>query len=399
MRNEALRTLTRLETERVKVLSQRAVRFALIEPTKTGIKKSILDATGPLRTFLKSECLHDFERQSQGQDNKHQIRSIFLSDVASKVSVASLYRPITKNGDPRIWFSGLREFAEPHDIIAVLAYGGEIYLINISKADLPRIDHSQGGPIYDFLSTLQISSDAAANELLSRLKALAKQGPIPSVMSSYADTAVGRTIEAALGISMNSRSEPDYNGIELKSSRIRPSGNKHTLFAKVPDWDISNLKSSADILDYFGYTSEEDFRLYCTVSARNPNPQSLFLELDRSNEHLCEKSTRAHLRFVASWRLENLRKALREKHAETFWISVSSDRSGERESFQIRSVEHTRAPIESQFELLLEQGEITVDHLIKRSPSGRVTEGGPLFKITRRAFPLLFPPSRRYDLA
>lgn len=44
-------------------------------------------------------------------------------------------------------------------------------------------------------------------------------------------------------------------------------------------------------------------------------------------------------------------------------------------------VEHTRSPIVSQFDLLVHQGIITLDHLIKRNQKGKVIKKGPLFKI------------------
>lgn len=69
-----------------------------------------------------------------------------------------------------------------------------------------------------------------------------------------------------------------------------------------------------------------------------------------------------------------------------------------KEYFQYKKVEHTRKPIVSQFDILLEQGFITLDHLIKRKADGRVNEKGPLFKIRPDALALLFPPSKIYDL-
>ena len=69
-----------------------------------------------------------------------------------------------------------------------------------------------------------------------------------------------------------------------------------------------------------------------------------------------------------------------------------------REYFHFKKIEHTRKPIVSQFDLMLEQGIITVDHLIKRTPEGKVVEKGPLFKIKPNAVSLLFPPSKIYSI-
>lgn len=66
--------------------------------------------------------------------------------------------------------------------------------------------------------------------------------------------------------------------------------------------------------------------------------------------------------------------------------------------FEFRDVLHTRKAIATQFDVLLEQGEITMDHLIKRNAAGRVSEKGPLFKINATSLPLLFPPSQVHSL-
>jgi hypothetical protein len=47
---------------------------------------------------------------------------------------------------------------------------------------------------------------------------------------------------------------------------------------------------------------------------------------------------------------------------------------------------------------LLGQGIITLNHLIKRTPSGGAAEKGPFFKINPNALNLLLPPNKTYDL-
>jgi len=98
------------------------------------------------------------------------------------------------------------------------------------------------------------------------------------------------------------------------------------------------------------------------------------------------------------WRLPVLYKCLLEKHNETFWISANPHLEDGFEYLHYTSVEHTRKPILSQFDLLVEQGIITMDHLIKRNSKGKTVEKGPLFKIKPQCVGLLFPPSKTYDL-
>jgi hypothetical protein len=93
-----------------------------------------------------------------------------------------------------------------------------------------------------------------------------------------------------------------------------------------------------------------------------------------------------------------LHKRLIEKHNETFWIAADSITIDGNEYFQYKKVEHTKKPIVAQFDILLEQGIITLDHLIKRKSTGSVVEKGPIFKIKPNALDLLFPPSQSYSL-
>ena len=96
--------------------------------------------------------------------------------------------------------------------------------------------------------------------------------------------------------------------------------------------------------------------------------------------------------------MTDLRTALLEKHNETFWVAAHANIVDGREHFDFTDVLHTKKPIASQFDILLEQGEITMDHLIKRNSRGRGAEKGPLFKINTSALELLFPPPENYIL-
>ena len=115
-------------------------------------------------------------------------------------------------------------------------------------------------------------------------------------------------------------------------------------------------------------------------------------------QHLIENSDKVDIGDFVVWGLEILHKRLLEKHNETFWIAADSLTIDGKEYFQYKKVEHTKKPIVSQFDILLEQGIITLDHLIKRKTNGSVVEKGPIFKIKPNALDLLFPPSQIYPL-
>lgn len=183
----------------------------------------------------------------------------------------------------------------------------------------------------------------------------------------------------------------------MKSYRAK-RGNRKNLFAQVPDWTLSKFKSSAEILNAFGYDRGENFKLYCTVSTLVRNSQGLKLKMDAKINQLIENSDKATIGDFVVWGLETLHNRLLEKHNETFWIAADSISIGGQEHFYYKKVEHTKKPIVSQFDILLEQGIITLDHLIKRKPTGSIVEKGPIFKLKPKALGLLFPPSQSYSL-
>jgi hypothetical protein len=120
--------------------------------------------------------------------------------------------------------------------------------------------------------------------------------------------------------------------------------------------------------------------------------------MDTNLNQLLENSDIPNIGDFVVWGLDTLHKRLLHKHNETFWVAADPISYDGKNYFQYKKVEHTKKPIITQFDILLEQGIITLDHLIKRSPSGKVIEKGPLFKIKPRALNLLFPPSQIYEL-
>lgn len=391
-----MRQLSKVEIARLKLLTEKSVEVTLIEPTATGLGKSIMDATGSVRSYLKDKQIHDFELQGQGQTNKNLVTSNLINPDGLIKSVASLYRPTTKNGDPRIWFTGLRKYAKANDILAIFAFEGILYVINITQLDLEALINGRDrNPLKELVNEINSLSREVADELLVLLNRIAAKGAVPAMLQ--ADTAIGRTLEMLLGIPINSSRQPDYKGIELKSYRDK-KGNRKNLFAQVPDWSASKFKSSSEILNEFGYKRGDDLKLYCTVSAIVRNSQGLKLKLDTDLRQLIENSDKATVGDFVVWGLEILHKRLLEKHNETFWIATDSLIIDEKEHFIYKKVEHTKKPIVSQFDILLEQGIITLDHLIKKTSIGKVVEKGPLFKIKPNALNLLFPPSQSYDL-
>ena len=391
-----MRNLSSLEKDKLKLLTKYQISLALIEPTRTGLKKSIMDATGPVRRYLKSESVHNYELQKQGTENKIIIQATIHNGFETIKSKVSLYRPKTKKGDPRIWIYKLTKIAAPNDIVAFTYFDHSLHVFNMTKLDIwSLLNTSVINPFKELVFSKNDSENVVSNELLMMLRKIAQGGPLPSMID--ADTSVGRTLERALGIEINSSKQPDYKGIELKSFRGQ-RGNRKNLFAQVPNWELSKFKSSASILNEFGYQRNEDFKLYCTVSSISRNSQGLILKIDNDRKLLVENSDKHDIGDFVVWTLEKLHSRLNEKHKETFWVEAKSILKDNQEHFLYEKVKHTRKPIISQFDLLLDQGIITLDHLIKKNAKGRVVEKGPLFKIKPQGIDLLFPPSKNYDL-
>ncbi len=398
----ALRELTEKERKSLEELTQRSVETTLIQPTENGLGKSILDATRPIRSFLSERDLHDYSLQGLGRkEHGIVIPAILVQDDNVIASNASLYRPKTKNGDPRIWFTKLPKFASPDDILAIAHHDGKLVLFNLTQTDVGQLLKAAPHSVFaDVLSDLSRSATSISVELLAKLRAIAARGLLKTVMNERADTAIGRTIEHSLGIQMNAKKEPDYKGIELKSFRKSARENRKNLFAKVPNWTISNFKSSHEILENFGYYRGDVHKLYCTISTKSANTQSLSLAVDDAAGILSEYSTKKEIGAFAKWYLADLRHELAKKHAETFWISAIRHDVGGVDHYEMIDALHTRSPILSQFDILIEQGYITIDHLIKRKPNEkRGKDKGPLFKINSKGIGLLFPPSLTHQIA
>ena len=151
-----MRALTSSEIKRISTLTENSVELTLIEPTKNGLEKSIMDATGAVRTFLKEKRIHDYQLQKQGPENKIVVDAYIVIEDKFIQSVASMYRPITKKGDPRIWFKQLRNYANPNDILGIIAQENKLFVINLTKIDVDSlIKGISNNPLKEFLTNVE----------------------------------------------------------------------------------------------------------------------------------------------------------------------------------------------------------------------------------------------------
>jgi len=333
------------------MLAELGIEYAIFEPTKTGLKKSILDATQIVRTYFELTEFHEYEYQNQGPEFKIIKDAYFVSLDSTKKSKVSLYRPKTKQGDPRMWFKGLGDFAPATSQVAIVVHNGCAYLINLSQTN---IRNSLGGPneLSHFIRGYQLVNNSVSDELLAKIRDIAK-APIKAI--NKGDTAIGMALENALGIPANSSKKPDYKGIELKAGRSPK--NRSNLFAQVANWKLSSCKSSREILDRYGYLRDDGATgLYCTISSLKPNSQGLKFNYVESNDELHEVDKNSN--NVAVWTGDLLRKRLKEKHSETFWVDAESVWIDEIEHFNLKSITHTKSPLLGQLMPLIQSGVI-----------------------------------------
>ena len=389
---------TRIE-DVLPLFSDKGVDVALLVPTDTGIEKSIMDATTPVRQFLQRNHIHNYDEQEQGQDSKVLFPAFFVNAGGLVETTTSLYRPVTKNGDPRIWFGGLKRYCSPKNLLGVVTNGKALFVFNLSN---PAIVNSVifGGIASVVLNDISSLTNAISNELLEKLRVIHGMGFVETV--TRGDTGIGMTLESLLGIPPNPDKAPDYKGIEIKSSRKKARNqNRVNLFSQVPNWKESAIKTAQELLKTYGYVRDRRLQLYCTVAASRPNSQGLFFEVDENKDVLHNKSVRPdnrQIQDVVLWEIESLRAQLDEKHRETFWVKADAEFVGGTERFRYDLVVHTRKPNSHLFGALLDQSIITMDYTLSQKET-RVRDHGYLFKIRPENVGLLFPAPVNYQLS
>lgn len=413
------------------------LEVGLLVPTKTGLEKSIMDAHAPLRDYLSSKNIHRYDTQGQGGQHKRQLKALLVHHDRLEETVASLYRPETKSGDPRIWFTKLGGYAKAHNVLVVLAENDELFVVNASNLDLLKSGEDSQSPLGRIIARLSPKMSEAAEELIEKLRKIAAQGFVASLRDG--PTGIGFTLETLLGIRANANTTPDYKGIEIKSGRVGAGGRANTrmtIFSRVPDWKLSAVRTGLELVSRYGYTDATTGRrqLYCSMK-NTPNTLGLFLAVDNDAEILhsryseprrealtsilsgsasvrdLERGTvdqgSAYSRTsdkvfnVVQWGMPKLRSALVEKHPETCVVKALPRIANGKEEFHYFSARYSRGPLLSNLSALLETGIVEVDfalHLVDgKGGKQRARDHGYLFKIWEEHCHLLFPSPRTID--
>jgi len=226
--------------------------------------------------------------------------------------------------------------------------------------------------------------------LVSRFVELSKSGSIKC--ESTGPSAVSKAIADLLGEKHGSNFKID--GFHIFSHR-KSDTSRMTLFAKTPDWSRSELSSSAEMLDRFGYIRNGALKLNCTLRYRDANTQGLYLDLSDNGEGIVSKTTNADEELIAYWPISSLIESLNRKHNRAAMVEVRDKSIMGETFFEIDSLITYSNPKSDVFVSLVKSGSITIDHLISDVPGRGVSEKGPLVKLDRRDFLRIFSDVRR----
>ena len=90
-----MRPFNSFEQKNLKFLVNHNVKFTQVEVTATGLKKSILDSTVPMRAYFMENGIHNYEEQEQGQEHKATRQAIILTETEKKDTTTVHEIPLT----------------------------------------------------------------------------------------------------------------------------------------------------------------------------------------------------------------------------------------------------------------------------------------------------------------
>ena len=100
---------------------------ALFHVTGTILDKSIQDCNVALRDLLKRKGVLDYDKLNAG--DRVTLEGVYADGTATTISA---YRAKTR-GDKRIWFNGLKAYANAGDIMALVVRRGKLVLQNVTQ--------------------------------------------------------------------------------------------------------------------------------------------------------------------------------------------------------------------------------------------------------------------------
>lgn len=82
-----MRQFSKFEERNMAFLVDHNVDFTLVQITATGLKKSILDATAPMRAYFLEKDIHNYSEQLQGPEHKLLVPTRIIDGNGDRKSV------------------------------------------------------------------------------------------------------------------------------------------------------------------------------------------------------------------------------------------------------------------------------------------------------------------------
>lgn len=236
-------------------------------------------------------------------------------------------------------------------------------------------------------------------KIINKLRSISELGPVPSVTTGA--NSIGKTLQHLLNIEHTVTKKNNLHGMVITATSMK-SKNRTNLFAAVPDWSKSHVKSSTEILEKYGRedsSGKYEKSLFCTVNSIEPNSFGLKLACDRRSQTLSEShiSEDNDFQFI-SWDTHKLNWKLMALDKTVIVSAIKKKKNGV-DHFHYIQAEFLSNPEMTSFFQLVDVGAITLDHLISRGfGKNTAREQGPLFKIKQDAREVLFSSYAKINL-
>ena len=202
-------------------------------------------------------------------------------------------------------------------------------------------------------------------QLHKKFQSINKIGWIKSQRKGY--SGIGYTFENLIGKTEESFPTPDYNGIEIKTMRIKSRGVIH-LFSIIPDGDY--LFPMERIKDILGYPDKE-YKKYkiinmdfsCAEYTKIGLFRKAIIKVDRNKEKIYIDAINNHgknLNIDVSWSFKLLKERLYLKLKELVVIKAESKIINKEEYYKYKTIDYYMLKDFNTFLKLIENGTIII---------------------------------------
>ena len=241
-------------------------------------------------------------------------------------------------------------------------------------------------------------------ELQEKFEKINQKGYIKGIYNS--NSSVGRTFELELGLSENSKSMPDYNGIEIKTKK-KYSKSLIALFNAFPDGREKN--ELLRLRDQYGYPHKKDKQYKCLYVEAYGNKLNkcglkfLYkLEIDNQKKRIylnIYNQAKELIEKKVYWSFEYLNKKLTNKLKCLALVHANSKRINSWEYFEYYNISFYVLKNFQKFLNLIRDGKISmymeINVRLTKSNYGQVHYNGCAFRIDENNLPELF---YKYDI-